>query len=671
MSRWHGVWCIAACVAWAGCGDDGGGGADNPDPSSNATSNAATSNATSNGTASNGTTSSNTTATSNATAEACAQGLVEPTGCSLEPGADCAGWDGSCADLRGRTLDGINLSGATLRGADLTDAILVEVDLSDADLSQTVQWRARLEQVTLTNAVLDGAVVDHAVYDQVSASGSRWDGVRGWSWDVSEGSLAGATFLNAAFGAARFWSVDLTRSTWEAVTLRGASLLLNDWGRARWTDVDLTLSTALANEFDHLEMEGVRATHCEMIYNTWTSVICPDGTRSEDNDAGNPGLFREEATCIGHFTPTGDILGCRLEADGRCDDADLSGATLYYGRLSGVDLSGADLSGADLAWADLSDADLTGANLSGANLSGANLTDARITGADFTGAYYTNVIGWFEEGREPDGVVPITSDTSLPEASLMGISLGFYATGSSAFSRPPENLNLSGADLSEAGLDWSHLEGVDLSGANLSRSTMAGARWAEINLSGADLFEAVLVSADLIGGDLSDALLNRADVSYTDLHGASLVGADLSKAVMRRAGLLGTDLSGATVDDVMWRHAYYDSATVWPGDVPEGVYFIGADSDLAGADLTGSVLSNAVLTGADLTMADLQGAELKFVDLTGATLTGANLTNADLSGATGLTSEAVADVVWDNTMCPDGTNSEDAGGSCDGHLEYP
>ena len=73
---------------------------------------------------------------------------------------------------------------------------------------------------------------------------------------------------------------------------------------------------------------------------------------------------------------------------------------------------------------------------------------------------------------------------------------------------------------------------------------------------------------------------------------------------------------------------------------------------LTGADLGGADLSHAVLTRANLSNANLVGATL-----TGANLGGAVLTGAHLSGAQ-----------WGGTTCPDGTNSDDAGGSCSAHL---
>ena len=68
-------------------------------------------------------------------------------------------------------------------------------------------------------------------------------------------------------------------------------------------------------------------------------------------------------------------------------------------------------------------------------------------------------------------------------------------------------------------------------------------------------------------------------------------------------------------------------------------------------------LRNARLTGAFLRDADLRGARLDGADLTAADLTGADLTGASVTGVT-----------WRRTVCPDGTTSEAAGGTCQGHL---
>jgi len=77
-------------------------------------------------------------------------------------------------------------------------------------------------------------------------------------------------------------------------------------------------------------------------------------------------------------------------------------------------------------------------------------------------------------------------------------------------------------------------------------------------------------------------------------------------------------------------------------------------AELSGADLSDAYLAHATFIGADLRGARLDRAELSAADLTG----------ADLHRATGLTT-----VIWSNTTCPDGTNSDGNGGTCLGHLE--
>jgi hypothetical protein len=68
-------------------------------------------------------------------------------------------------------------------------------------------------------------------------------------------------------------------------------------------------------------------------------------------------------------------------------------------------------------------------------------------------------------------------------------------------------------------------------------------------------------------------------------------------------------------------------------------------------------LEGAKLVDADLRDADLMNAKLDHADLTGADLTGANLDKA-----------STVDVVWKNTTCPDGKNSDAVGNTCKGHL---
>jgi hypothetical protein len=89
--------------------------------------------------------------------------------------------------------------------------------------------------------------------------------------------------------------------------------------------------------------------------------------------------------------------------------------------------------------------------------------------------------------------------------------------------------------------------------------------------------------------------------------------------------------------------------------------------NLRKAGLAGANLSKVAAIGAYLRDAVLQGANLNSANLAQAYLAGANLTGANLAGAN-LTGANVTGVQWSNTTCPDGTNSNNDGGTCVGHL---
>ena len=101
-------------------------------------------------------------------------------------------------------------------------------------------------------------------------------------------------------------------------------------------------------------------------------------------------------------------------------------------------------------------------------------------------------------------------------------------------------------------------------------------------------------------------------------------------------------------------------------------YVIEPGVDLSGADLRLAILRFADLRGADLSnaylgAADLRLADLRFANLTGAGLIMANLFDADLTGAT-LQGAQLSGVHWYNTTCPDGTNSDNNGNTCENNL---
>jgi uncharacterized protein YjbI with pentapeptide repeats len=65
--------------------------------------------------------------------------------------------------------------------------------------------------------------------------------------------------------------------------------------------------------------------------------------------------------------------------------------------------------------------------------------------------------------------------------------------------------------------------------------------------------------------------------------------------------------------------------------------------------------------------ADFDGANFANANLTNADPSFSLLYNLDLTSAT-LTGVIVYDAAWFNTICPDGTNSDDNDSTCEGHL---
>jgi hypothetical protein len=151
-------------------------------------------------------------------------------------------------------------------------------------------------------------------------------------------------------------------------------------------------------------------------------------------------------------------------------------------------------------------------------------------------------------------------------------------------------------------------------------------------------------NCDLSGVDLSGASLRSANFSGANLSGANLSDADLDGADLEGADLDGANLSGATLSPVLLHGASLENA------------------DLHGADLTGSDLGGTDLSLTDLTDADLSETYFAGAIMASTIVTGTNFTDANFTAIAHLF------VAWDNTTCPDGTNSDSHGLTCAGHL---
>ena len=213
--------------------------------------------------------------------------------------------------------------------------------------------------------------------------------------------------------------------------------------------------------------------------------------------------------------------------------------------------------------------------------------------------------------------------------------------------RPIVPVTISTAEVSEVYIEQvetrvgigADLRFADLSYANMSNLNLTGANLKAANLNYTMLQGTVLRYADLSHTWLSGADLTGADLRQSGLYVAWLSGANLTGSKLNGSYLPGANLHGANLSDADMIHAHLH-------------YAILNDANLNSADLSGANLTYATLTGADLSDTILFSA-----DLSGANLTYATLTGADLSGT-----------IWYDTTCPDGTNSDNNGNTCENNF---
>jgi uncharacterized protein YjbI with pentapeptide repeats len=330
------------------------------------------------------------------------------------------------------------------------------------------------------------------------------------------------------------------------------------------------------------------------------------------------------------------INGCTIVAQPtpahftNCPAADLSGANLSRVDLSFANLRGANLVGADLTFAVLRRANLSNASLAtcvpqpdfsvrcnAADLSHANLTRASLTGATLFGANLTFAI--------------------LRRANLSNASLAtcfFTVNGPTC-----ELARFDSADLTYARLTGAVTSNCDSIDFGLGVVSVCGGL--------------IMDHATLVGADLSNTNLSFADLAHTNLIHAALRTATFGECAPF-SSLIFEVCGGADLTDADLAHANLSGLHL------NGVNFAGADlfgADLAGADLSALGLPDFPIAPTNLSMADLRNADLRNANLAFATLAGAQLRHAKLTA-----------VMWFQTTCPDGTNSDNDANTCVNNL---
>jgi uncharacterized protein YjbI with pentapeptide repeats len=341
-----------------------------------------------------------------------------------------------------------------------------------------------------------------------------------------------------------------------------------------------------------------------------------------------------------------------------------------------------------------------GANLSGADLNGVDLSEATLAASNvcFEGVGVSVISGGIT--GTPSA---LPANWSLVDGYLLG---------------PGVTLNPDWCGPNEGGPSCGgfYPGGANLSGANMTGVDVAGADLTDANLSGANLTSSELTNADLVNTDLSGANLTNADLSGANLSGVASGGITGTPSALPTGWILTGGYLVGPAGVVEANNCYYDTLN----------FYEGPGANLSGADLNGVDLSQATLgppndlcsssasvisggitgtpsalpvnwslvngyllgpqvnlqphywcsdgTGpfcgfnpgnANLSGANLTGVDVADADLVDANLSGANFTNANLSGAI-LTDANLSGANYSNTICPNGTDSNNDFGTCVG-----
>lgn len=582
---------------------------------------------------------------------------------------------GPGTDLHGVLFEGVRISASTLAGADLAGAQFAGATLTGDDL-RGAAFYAHSTYKTARHA--------SATSRPTAAGASDFSYATITSTHFDTANLIGATFFAAtvtgssSFAGARLAYANLSGATFSGHTsLQGADLSHAVLDGATFHGANLTGARFSA---------GALSAHVRFI-----DVVCPDGTSSSSK--------ANRSTCAGHYArsshvargvhaaapacptspPTaatarhayaGCVLrgvrwhGCSLHATARGATPDFAGTTFIDANLSGCNLSFGDFEGAvfersNLGASSLAYADLAGATVDRSSLLRADLRDATFLGASIarTDLSRTYLSGGPNLEARPTGV-------SFAKAYLFGDRLVGVTLHGAA-------IDFHGAFLVHSTVVAAYLSGgADFRGATISGTRIKGSNLEFDRFMGASLLDGSSLSGVRLGGSnwsksvwravgasgVTVAILGRPRATRLPtgwvLTGGRLLGPSqtFTHVVARSANLTGVDLGNASLPGARLEHANLR------GVVADGVALRGASlsgANLAGAYLIGAHLRGATLVGANLAGADLSDADLSHVDLLHAVVT---------------QTTRIPYVVWNDTICPDGTNSNANGHTCARHF---
>ena len=156
---------------------------------------------------------------------------------------------------------------------------------------------------------------------------------------------------------------------------------------------------------------------------------------------------------------------------------------------------------------------------------------------------------------------------------------------------------------------------------------------------------------------IKDTKFTHADLSF------SSIDTDITGTQFNYANLSNSEIEADTISAVRFDYSSLVNASL---RLHDGEYLYFEEANLTGANFNNIGVFRYVY----FNDADLSGAVLTNTEWVEAEFDGANLTNVDLTGAIFFfwAPSSFVGTIWDNTTCPDGTNSDDNGYTCENNM---
>ncbi len=310
------------------------------------------------------------------------------------------------------------------------------------------------------------------------------------------------------------------------------------------------------------------------------------------------------------------------------------------------------------------------------------------TNGMINGCYSTGLLGMFKIIASPSetcslGQTAISWEKQAPSRGRLAATLTNSDFGAASFAyQDLRNLNMSGSSFAEANFNGAVFTGTTMTNLTVDEATFSNTNFGGINFSGSTLSKVLIHKTNFANANLSNTnfhdVLNASGSSHGSSQpvqtGATFNGANLTNAQFA-VELIDGDFRNVILSNAQLTINLHNSNA-------QGVDFRSvADLNMiaeAGANLTSANFSGMSLAGvltvdaANISSANFSNTDLLGVYITGSTAASTNFNNASFEEGsfegTNLSSATLTGTTWVNTICPDGTNSNDHSNTCSGHL---